>query len=149
MSDTQTLDQSQGGRSHAYHRLTPESAVLVLIDHQAGLVAGRRDLAPDEVRHNVVAFARAARVLGVPSAGDEAIDPLCPILGKRAQPTLHNRVGGFSSRSRPLSSWGHKLLDTLQNRVYAILHVSGLLDTGFAHAYPHRYGNALYPRHRS
>ena len=66
MSNTQTIDQSQSGRSRAYKRLTPESAVLVLIDHQSGLVAGLRDLAPDEVRHNVVAFARAARVLGIP-----------------------------------------------------------------------------------
>src|SRR2546422_6419950 len=66
MSNTQTIDQSQSGRSRAYKRLTPESAVLVLIDHQSGLVAGICDLAPDEVRHNVVAFARAARVLGVP-----------------------------------------------------------------------------------
>ena len=66
MSNAQTIDQSQSGQSPAYKRLTPESAVLVLIDHQAGLVAGLRDLAPDEVRHNVVAFARAARVLGVP-----------------------------------------------------------------------------------
>src|SRR3989442_13557437 len=66
MSNPQTIDQSQSGRSRAYKRLTPESAVLVLIDHQSGLVSGIRDLAPDEVRHNVVAFARAARVLGVP-----------------------------------------------------------------------------------
>src|SRR5947199_10503343 len=66
MSHTQPIDQTQRGRSRAYQRLTPESAVLVLIDHQAGLVTGLRDLAPDEVRHNVVAFARAARVLGVP-----------------------------------------------------------------------------------
>src|SRR5438093_414303 len=66
MSNTQTIDQSQSGRSRAYERLTPESAVLLLIDHQSGLVAGIRDLAPDEVRHNVVAFARAARVLRVP-----------------------------------------------------------------------------------
>ena len=66
MSNTQTIDTAQSGRSRAYKRLTPESAVLVLIDHQSGLVAGLRDLAPDEVRHNVVAFARAARVLGIP-----------------------------------------------------------------------------------
>src|SRR5437660_5766102 len=66
MSDTKTIDQPQSGRRRAYERLTPETAVLLLIDHQAGLVSGIRDLAPDEVRHNVVAFARAARVLGVP-----------------------------------------------------------------------------------
>src|SRR5215470_12417280 len=66
MSDTQPIDQSQSGRGRAYERLMPESAVLLLVDHQAGLLAGLRDLAPDEVRHNVVAFARAARVIGVP-----------------------------------------------------------------------------------
>src|SRR3989454_8950911 len=66
MSNPQTIDQSQSGRSRAYKRLMPESAILVLIDHQSGLVAGIRDLAPDEVRHNIIAFARAARVLGVP-----------------------------------------------------------------------------------
>src|SRR2546421_3785573 len=66
MSDTKTIDQPQSGRRRAYERLTPETAVLLLIDHQAGLVSGIRELAPDEVRHNVVAFARAARVLGVP-----------------------------------------------------------------------------------
>jgi nicotinamidase-related amidase len=66
MSNTATIDPSQSGRSRAYERLTPESAVLLLVDHQSGLVSGIRDLAPDEVRHNVIAFARAARVLRVP-----------------------------------------------------------------------------------
>ncbi len=66
MSKRQTRDQSQSGRSRVYERLTPESAVLLLVDHQSGLVSGIRDLAPDEVRHNIVAFARAARVLRVP-----------------------------------------------------------------------------------
>ena len=66
MRNTKTIEQSPSGRARAYERLTPESAVLLLIDHQSGLVSGIRDLAPDEVRHNVVAFARAARVLRVP-----------------------------------------------------------------------------------
>ena len=60
------MDHSQRGQSRTYNRLTPESAVLLLVDHQSGLVSGIRDLAPDEVRHNIVAFARAARVLRVP-----------------------------------------------------------------------------------
>ena len=66
MSNLNRIEPSRGSLSRAYERLTPESAVLVFIDHQSGLVSGIRDLAPDEVRHNVVAFARAARVLGVP-----------------------------------------------------------------------------------
>ena len=60
------VGQVASGRSRAYERLTPESAVLLLVDHQSGLMSGVRDLAPDEVRHNVIAFARAARVLHVP-----------------------------------------------------------------------------------
>jgi nicotinamidase-related amidase len=52
--------------TRAYQRITPESAVLLLVDHQAGLLSAVRDLAPDEVRHNVISFARAARILGVP-----------------------------------------------------------------------------------
>ena len=66
MRNTENVDKSQSGRSRAYERLTPESTVLLLVDHQSGLLSGVRDLAPDEVRHNVVAFARAARVLRVP-----------------------------------------------------------------------------------
>ena len=61
MSKTKTIDQSQSGRRRAYERITPETSVLLLIDHQAGLVSGIRDLAPDEVRHNAVAFAPAPR----------------------------------------------------------------------------------------
>jgi hypothetical protein len=54
MSNRKTREQSQSGRSRAYERLTPESAVLLLVDHQSGLVSGIRDLAPDEVHRNVV-----------------------------------------------------------------------------------------------
>ena len=64
MSNTQTIDQSQSGRSRAYKRLTPEGVVLLLIDHQSGLVAGLRDLAPDEVRHNVVVLEHLERRSG-------------------------------------------------------------------------------------
>ena len=51
-------------QSRASERLTPESAVLLLIDHQSGLVAGIRDLAPDEVRHNVAVLEHLERRSG-------------------------------------------------------------------------------------
>src|SRR5437764_7202518 len=47
-------------------RLTPENAVLLLIDHQAGLYTGVRDIPVAELKHNVVALAKAGKVLGVP-----------------------------------------------------------------------------------
>jgi nicotinamidase-related amidase len=48
-------------------RLTPENAALLLIDHQVGLFTGVRDIPVGELKHNVVALAKAARVLGVPT----------------------------------------------------------------------------------
>jgi len=48
-------------------RLTPENAALLLIDHQVGLFTGVRDIPVAELKHNVVALAKAAKVLGVPT----------------------------------------------------------------------------------
>src|SRR5260370_32300326 len=48
-------------------RLTPENAALLLIDHQVGLFTGVRDIPVAELKHNVVALAKAARVLGLPA----------------------------------------------------------------------------------
>ena len=47
-------------------RLTPENAAVLLIDHQVGLFTGVRDIPVGELKHNVVALANAARVLGLP-----------------------------------------------------------------------------------
>jgi nicotinamidase-related amidase len=47
-------------------RLTPDNAALLLIDHQVGLFTGVRDIPVAELKHNVVALAKAARVLGLP-----------------------------------------------------------------------------------
>ena len=88
--------------SRGYERLTPESAVLLLIDHQSGLVAGIRDLAPDEVRHNVVAFARAARVLGVPVV----LTSTAPMMWGPTLPELTEALPGVKNIERSLvNAW--------------------------------------------
>lgn len=65
-------------------RLTPENAALLLIDHQVGLFTGVRDIPVGELRHNVVALAKAARVLGVPiiitATSPEMWGPIIPEL---------------------------------------------------------------------
>jgi nicotinamidase-related amidase len=48
-------------------RLTPNNAALLLIDHQVGLFTGVRDIPVAELKHNVVALAKAAKVLSVPT----------------------------------------------------------------------------------
>ena len=47
-------------------RLASNNAALLLIDHQVGLFTGVRDIPIAELKHNVVALAKAAKVLGVP-----------------------------------------------------------------------------------
>src|SRR2546422_3130961 len=50
----------------AYEPLTSENAVLILVDHQIGLMTGVRDYSTGELKHNVVALAKAARALKLP-----------------------------------------------------------------------------------
>jgi nicotinamidase-related amidase len=52
--------------THSYEPLTSENVALVLVDHQVGLMTGVRDYSTGELKHNVVALAKAARVLALP-----------------------------------------------------------------------------------
>jgi nicotinamidase-related amidase len=49
-----------------YEPLTSENAALVLVDHQVGLMTGVRDYSTGELKHNVVALAKAAKALNLP-----------------------------------------------------------------------------------
>src|SRR5271170_7985594 len=65
-------------------RLTPENSVLLLIDHQVGLFTGVRDIPVAELKHNVVALAKAAPALDVPiiatATSPEMWGPIVPEL---------------------------------------------------------------------
>src|SRR5689334_6851257 len=50
----------------SYEPLTSENAALVLVDHQVGLMTGVRDYLTGELKHNVVALAKAAKALKLP-----------------------------------------------------------------------------------
>src|SRR5437660_5366721 len=57
----------EGEFKHAtYDRLTRTNAVLLLVDHQVGLVAGSRYPEPQDLRKNAVGLTRASKILGVP-----------------------------------------------------------------------------------
>jgi len=50
-----------------YHgRLTRKNAVLLIVDHQVGLYTGVRDIDTLQLKHNIVALAKAAVALNVP-----------------------------------------------------------------------------------
>src|SRR5258708_6230634 len=65
-------------------RLTPDNAALLLIDHQVGLFTGVRDIPVAELKHNVIALAKAVKVLGVPivvtATSPEMWGPIIPEL---------------------------------------------------------------------
>jgi len=68
-----------------YDPLTSENAALVLIDHQVGLMTGVRDYSTGELKHNVVALAKAAKALNLPiivttTARDSMWGPTVPEL---------------------------------------------------------------------
>ena len=52
--------------TRAYEPLTSQNAALILVDHQVGLITGVRDYSTGELKHNVVALAKAARALKLP-----------------------------------------------------------------------------------
>lgn len=49
-----------------YEPLTKDNAAVILVDHQVNLMTGVRDYETGELKHNVVALARAAKALGLP-----------------------------------------------------------------------------------
>jgi len=50
----------------SYEPLTADNAALILVDHQVGLMTGVRDYSTGELKHNVIALAKAAKALGLP-----------------------------------------------------------------------------------
>ncbi len=54
------------GQIRPYEPLTAENAALILVDHQVGLLTGVRDYSTGELKHNVVALAKAAKALKLP-----------------------------------------------------------------------------------
>src|SRR3984893_3882469 len=54
-------------QSKPYTPLTADNSALVLVDHQVVLMTGVRDYETGELKHNVVALAKAAKVLRVPT----------------------------------------------------------------------------------
>ncbi|MBC9251829.1 hydrolase [Pseudomonas alcaligenes] len=53
--------------SKSYNRLDKDNAVVLLVDHQAGLLSLVRDFTPDEFKNNVLALADIAKFFKLPT----------------------------------------------------------------------------------
>jgi nicotinamidase-related amidase len=60
------MEDSMLDRNRPYEPLTAKNAAFVLVDHQVGLMTGVRDYSTGELKHNVVALAKAADALKLP-----------------------------------------------------------------------------------
>jgi nicotinamidase-related amidase len=59
-------EDAMSNQVRPYEPLTSQNAALVLVDHQIGLMTGVRDYSTGELKHNVVALAKAAKALKLP-----------------------------------------------------------------------------------
>ena len=65
-STNRVKENAMNHHIHPYEPLTSDNAALVLVDHQVGLMTGVRDYSTGELKHNVVALAKAAKALQLP-----------------------------------------------------------------------------------
>src|SRR6266705_5443356 len=65
-STNRVQENAMNNQLHTYEPLTSDNAALVLVDHQVGLMTGVRDYSTGELKHNVVALAKAAKALKLP-----------------------------------------------------------------------------------
>ena len=53
--------------AYAYRRLNKDDAVVLLVDHQSGLISLVQDYTPNEFKNNVLALAALAKFFGLPT----------------------------------------------------------------------------------
>lgn len=53
--------------NYKYNRLSKDDAVVLLVDHQAGLLSLVQDFSPEEFRNNILALADAAKYFKLPT----------------------------------------------------------------------------------
>src|ERR1700738_3501707 len=59
-------DSAMSAKTTPYVPLSSDTAALVLVDHQVGLLTGVRDITVAELKSNVMSLAKAMRILKVP-----------------------------------------------------------------------------------
>jgi nicotinamidase-related amidase len=117
---TSSREKVMADEVHAYEPLTSENAALILVDHQVGLMTGVRDYSTGELKHNVVALAKAAKALKLPivvttTARDSLWGPTFPELVAAlpgVQITDRSSVNAFDDArvARAIEATGRKKL---------------------------------------
>jgi nicotinamidase-related amidase len=62
-----TLEETAMSNAPRYNRLNKDDAVVLLVDHQTGLISLVQDFSPNEFKNNVLALADCAKFFGLPT----------------------------------------------------------------------------------
>ncbi|MCU1715762.1 isochorismate family cysteine hydrolase YcaC [Pseudomonas sp. 5P_3.1_Bac2] len=93
--------------SFTYKRLNKDDAVLLLVDHQAGLLSLVRDYGPDEFKNNVLALANIGKFFNLPTILTTSFEtgPNGPIV-----PELRNIFpdAPFIARPGQINAWDNE-----------------------------------------
>lgn len=94
--------------------LNRRNTAILLVDHQAGLLSGVRDIKTSELKTNLVALVRCAKLLDIPiivtNVAPDMWGPLLPEVAAEL-PELNTRIGGHAVIERTLvNAWDDKLV---------------------------------------
>lgn len=86
--------------------LSPENAVLTLIDHQTGLLASVRDIQPETLRKNINGLTNMAKTAGIPSVVTASMPegpngPISSEITNVLGPDVINRAGEINAWDSP------------------------------------------------
>ena len=115
--------------------IDPNDAVLLLIDHQSGLFQLVRDMEYRELRNNVVALAKMAKIAKIPtvvtaSVPEGANGPTIPDI------LLSNPDAVYVPRSGPINAWDHRpFVEAIEKTKRKTLLIAGTL-TSICMAFP-------------
>jgi len=109
--------------------IDPNDAVLLLIDHQSGLFQLVRDMEYRELRNNVVALAKMAKIAKIPtvvtaSVPEGANGPTIPDI------LLSNPDAVYVPRSGPINAWDHRpFVEAVEKTKRKTLLIAGTLTS--------------------
>ena len=90
-----------------YSRLNKDDAVVLLVDHQTGLISLVQDFSPNEFKNNVLALGDIAKFFNLPTILTTSFDsgPNGPIAGNSAQFGFTSDKGGTFECSLDSAPW--------------------------------------------
>lgn len=100
-------DNTRAAVQAGNNRLSPDNAILLMVDHQTGLMQLVKDYSPDEFKNNVLALADIAKLYNLPTILTTSFEngPNGPILPELK--TMHPNAS-FIARPGQINAWDNE-----------------------------------------